>query len=115
MKVDYEGTEYELDFDEVTVKQAKAVKNSTGLTLQGLEDGLSSGDPDALRALFWLMQVTSGIKSNIEEVDFKLVKFSKAVQVAVEKQVADEEAEEAAKVKKAEAASAKRKAAAAAS
>jgi hypothetical protein len=107
MLVDYDGTEYDFDVENITLKQAKAIKDSCGLTLHGLEVGIEEGDPDALRAMFWLMQVSSGVKTSLEDVDFKIVKFSKAIDEAVRKQQAadaeEAEAEEAkvsAKVKK---------------
>lgn len=99
MIVNYEGEDYDFDFDEITVQQAKTIKRECGLTLKGLEDGLSEGDADCLRALFWLMMVNSGIKSDINTVDFKIVKFSKALQDASEKErkVEEEKEREAAK------------------
>jgi hypothetical protein len=85
MEVDYEGKVYDLDFDEVTVQQAKVIKVHCGLSLKGLEQGLADGDADALRALFWLMTVNSGETASIDTIDFKIVKFSKAIQEAAEK------------------------------
>lgn len=86
MEVIYENETYDFDFDEITVQQAKTIKSQCGMTLKGLEDGLGEGDADSLRALFWLMMVNSGIKADINTVDFKIVKFSKAVQDAAEKE-----------------------------
>jgi hypothetical protein len=86
MEVIYEDKAYTLDFDEITVTQAKVIKTHCGMTLKGLEEGLADGDADALKALFWLMVVNTGETANIDTVDFKIVKFSKAVQEGAEKE-----------------------------
>jgi hypothetical protein len=104
MVVDFEGKEYNLDFDDITVQQAIVIKTHCKMTLKGLEEGLADADPDALRALFWLMQVNSGVASNIDTLDFKIVKFSKAVQVGAEKQAVKAKEEAAAEADAAKAA-----------
>jgi hypothetical protein len=82
MKVTYDGADYDFDFDEITVQQAKTIKDRCKMTLRGLEEGLAEGDADALRALYWLMLCNTGITEDIDTVDFKIVKFSKALQDA---------------------------------
>jgi hypothetical protein len=104
MEVVYEDTTYDLDFDEITVSQAKVIKTSCGMTLKALETGLADGDADAMRALFWLMVVNSGEKANIDTIDFKIVKFSKAVVEASEKQRIAAEAKDEAEAAEASAA-----------
>lgn len=92
MKIEYEGQTLTFDLDEITVQQATVLKRKLGLTLMGLDKGLMEGDPDALRAVFWLIQTQSGNKVDIDEVDFKVVKLANAIQEAVEAQAAEEEA-----------------------
>jgi hypothetical protein len=104
MEVVYEDKTYDLDFDEVTVAQAKVIKTHCGMTLKGLEQGLADGDADALRALFWLMVVNSGGQANIDTIDFKIVKFSKAVQEGSEKERIAAEAKDEADAEEARAA-----------
>jgi hypothetical protein len=82
MKVEYEGSVYDMDLEEITVRQAKVIKTKCGLSLKGLEDSLQEGDADGLRALFWLMLENSGEHVDIDSVDFKIVKFANAVQAA---------------------------------
>ena len=94
MEINYEGTDYTFDLEEIDVMQARRIKKTFGLTLFGLEEGLGVGDPDALAAVYWLMLIQSGQKANMETVNFKLVKFAAAVNDA---QKAAEEAEEAEK------------------
>lgn len=93
MKIDYEGETLEFDLEEITVQQATVLKRKLGLTLLSLDNGLIEGDPDALRAVYWLIRTQSGERVDIDEVDFKIVKLANAIQAAVEKEAADKEAE----------------------
>jgi hypothetical protein len=79
MNVKFEDVDYEFDLSKMTVAQAKVIKVHCGLGLKGLSDGINEGDPDALRAVYWLMQVQSGISSNIDRVDFVVVAFLDAL------------------------------------
>ena len=79
MNVKFEDVDYEFDLSNMTVAQAKVIKVHCGLGLKGLSDGINEGDPDALRAVYWLMQVQTGISSNIDRVDFVVVKFLDAL------------------------------------
>jgi hypothetical protein len=92
MIVEYEGEKLTFDLDEIDVQQATVLKRKLGLTLLSLDAGLSEGDPDALRAVFWLMQVQSGKTGvDIDAVNFKIVKLANAIQDAVEKENAAKE------------------------
>ena len=84
MQVKYEGKDYTFDLDEITVSQATTLKRKLGLTLLGLDQGLREGDPDALRAVFWLMKEQSGERTDIDMVDFKIVKLANAIQDAAD-------------------------------
>lgn len=93
MIIDYEGEKLDFDLEEITLGEATYIKKHTGLTLMGLDQGLSVGDPDALRAVWWLIQTHTGNKVNIDGVDFKIVKLSNAIQTAYEKEQAEQEVE----------------------
>jgi hypothetical protein len=96
MKLKYLGKDYNFDMDELDVKQASVIKANTGLSLRGLEEGISDGDPDALRAMFWVMLVNNDEpNADINTVNFKIVPFARAIQEASEA-----EAEAAAEVAK---------------
>lgn len=95
MKLDYEGTEYSFDLEDITVQQARTIKASCGLTLLGLEAGLEAGDPDALRAIFWLMLCQNGETPDIDRVDFKIVKFAKALDAQANAESKEDEAPKA--------------------
>lgn len=105
MKINFEGDEYEFDLNEITVAQAKVIKVHTGMTLLGLEEGLSNGDPDALRAIFWLMHAQSGKTCDIDRADFKIMSFSQALEQSLteEAEAAQETTESAGEAPKAEA------------
>lgn len=98
MKIDYEGESLEFDLENITVRQAMAIKMKTGLTLMGLDQGLAVGDPDALLAIYWLMRTQAeGKPVDMDNLDFKVVKLANAVQAAVEAEQASEEATDEAK------------------
>lgn len=82
MHINYDGKEYTFDLEEIDVRQAGIIKDKCGLTLMGLEAGLSEGDPAALRAVYWLMLCQNEEKADIEQVNFKIVKFARAVDAA---------------------------------
>jgi hypothetical protein len=83
MRLNYEGRDYTFDLEEITLQQARTIKSQCGITLLGLEAGLENGDPDALRAIFWLMLVQNGEQADIDRVDCKIVKFARAIDAAV--------------------------------
>lgn len=79
MKINFEDQEWTLDLNDITVAQAKVIKVHRGLTLKALSQGLDDLDPDALVAVYWLMKAQSGQTSNIDQVDFRAIKFALAV------------------------------------
>jgi hypothetical protein len=82
MVITWKDEEYNFDIDDLTVAQAKVIKAHCGLTLMGLVEALRVGDPDGLRAAFWLMHAQSGKGCNIDTVDFKIVDFLNAITAA---------------------------------
>ena len=92
MKIEYEGETLEFDLEEITLQQATVMYKQLGLTLLKLDTGLIEGNPDALRAVYWLIRTQQGDKVDINEVDFKIVKLSNAIQTAVDKENAEKEA-----------------------
>jgi hypothetical protein len=76
MVINWQGEDFTFAIEEMTVAQAKVIKIHTGFTLRSLSDGINDGDPDALRATYWLMHAqTPGKICNIDNADFKLVEF----------------------------------------
>jgi hypothetical protein len=96
MKLDYEGTEYELDFDEITVAQATYIQAKTKLTLLKLVEGFAEGSMDALRAVWWLMHAqTEGAPAvDITQAGFgKPMKLITAYAEAVMREHPEQEAD----------------------
>lgn len=92
MKIQYEGQVLEFDLEDITVQQATVLKRKLGLTLLTLDKGLLEGDPDALRAVYWLIQEQSGNRVDIDTVDFKIVKLANALQEAIEAEAEEADA-----------------------
>lgn len=94
MQINWQGEDFTFAIDEMTVAQAKVIKTHTGFTLRSLSEGINDGDPDALRATYWLMHAqTPGKTCNIDNVDFRLVEFISALADAT-KAEADAQAEQ---------------------
>jgi hypothetical protein len=91
MKVTWQEKEFNLNLDDIDVQQAKVIKVHCQQTLLGIQEGLSVGDPDSLRAVYWLMHAQSGTPLDIDRCNFKIVPFLQAVQDAAE---ADKPADE---------------------
>jgi hypothetical protein len=88
MNINYDGHSYIFDLEEIDISQATVIKRKFGLTLLTLESGLREGDPDALRAMYWIMLTQDGQRVNIDNVNFKIVKFANAIQQANEEEIA---------------------------
>lgn len=84
MKIEFAGRTWQLDVDELGVKQAIAVCEYTGCTLIGwqntLADPASPGWLRAMEALYWLMlaQNSQDLGSAPGDADFAVLKFSRA-------------------------------------
>jgi hypothetical protein len=82
MNVHFDGKDYTLSLDDITVAQAKVIKGHRQLSIKGLTDGINELDADAMAATYWLMCVQSGQPTNIDNVDFPLIKFAEALGTA---------------------------------
>lgn len=90
MQVQFEDKEYSFDMDDIDLRQARAIKRMTGLTLKKFGDGLSEADPDAVAAAYWLMLSQNGIAVDINKLNFNVVKFLDAIGDAGDRERADE-------------------------
>jgi hypothetical protein len=90
MKVHFEDEDFELDLDEIDVMQARIIKRQTGLTLAGLQKGLSEVDPDCMVALYWLMKNQNGVTVDMNKVNFKVVKFGQALGEATDRETEED-------------------------
>ncbi len=93
MQVTYEGTVYEFDMDEVTVKQAIKIEKHMGCTLDEWGKQLEKGGSMlALQALGWLI-LFGGKTIPVEDADFKIVRLGESFAAAM---AAEQEKEAAA-------------------
>jgi len=88
MDITWNDKVYEFDLDDLTMQQAKVIKERLGLTLLGLEKGLNEGDADALLAVYWLMHAQAGVTVDWGS-DFKVIRFANAVGEAIQADNAD--------------------------
>lgn len=91
MIIDYEGTAYEFDLDELTVKQALKIEKHMGGPLADFEKGIGEGNLTAYQALGWLI-LCGGDQTPIADVDFKIAKLSQAFEAAALAEAAKAEA-----------------------
>lgn len=95
MIIDYEGTAYEFDLDELTVKQALKIEKHMGGPLADFEKGIGEGSLAAYQALGWLI-LCGGDQTPIADVDFKIGPLSRAFEKAAAEEAARAEAQAAA-------------------
>jgi hypothetical protein len=81
LKITYEGTVYDFDLDDLSVKQAQKIEKHIGGTLADWEAGLGRASADCLQAVAWLI-FTGGDQTPIADVDFKIMKLAKAMDEA---------------------------------
>lgn len=88
MKVDYQGQVYDLDLENITLKQAMAIQGYCGMSIKKLFAQFSGLDEDAddtpemfmaLGALYWLMQNQAGNVFPIADADFPIEPFTEAL------------------------------------
>jgi hypothetical protein len=84
MLVHFEDRDYEFDVEAIDLAEARHIKRQTGLTVKALMEGVSDLDPEALVALYWLMLKQNGQVSDINKVNFPVLKFAEAIGKAFE-------------------------------
>jgi hypothetical protein len=90
MVIDYEDQSYEIDFEDITVRQAIVIHRETGFTMAGFHEALTkaiTGDQesylDILSIICWLMTGGSQI---FARVDCKVLKLTAALGNAIKEQ-----------------------------
>lgn len=82
MNVEYEGKGYIFDLEDMDTDDA-AVMEAAGIpNLKALGERLVSGERIALQFTFWLMQKQGGAKTRFEAVQFKPLRFIRALDEA---------------------------------
>jgi hypothetical protein len=91
MIIHFEDRDYEFDIEAMDLAEARHIKRQTGMTIRGLLEGMADLDPDALVAAYWLMLKQNGQPSDMNKVNYKVVKFGEALGKAFEEQEAKDE------------------------
>jgi hypothetical protein len=85
MIISWQGREYELDFSDITIKQAETVEKLTGMTIGAWLGMVSTGfDINSaqflpmLKVIYWLMLDQNGEKTPAAAVDFPMLRFGRA-------------------------------------
>ena len=80
MKIDFEGRVWQLEMDEVTVKQGEKIQAYTGLTPSGWYKTITGTDEPgwlkSMQCLYWLLRAQNGEPDvPISELDFAPLKL----------------------------------------
>lgn len=79
MSVEYDDETFEFDLDNLTVQQARTWKTVFDVTMGTIGEKLDEADPDGLSALYWLMMVQNGKPVPVDQIDFPIGPFVKAI------------------------------------
>lgn len=91
MKIVFEGREWELDLEAITLKQGVAMHLAYGYTLDAWLEAVGETDPRALQCLWWLMLQQDGQVIAIKDADCAIVKLAAAFADAQEEEEAPAE------------------------
>lgn len=70
MKITLAGVTYDHDPNKLLNSDAIKVKRLTGMTVATWQQGLLTDDPEAVKALVWLLKVRAGEDPDWDELDF---------------------------------------------
>lgn len=91
LHVNYDGREYDLDLEDLDMAQGRAMERFGVPNLKALEEGIAEGDLSALTVAYWVMLQQNGEPgARLERVNFKPIKFIKAVGEAALRAAAEE-------------------------
>lgn len=91
MLVNFEGAEYDFDIEAIDVAEASHIKRATGLSVKKMLEGLVEVDPDACKAAHWLMLKQNGKVTDMNKVNFPILKFAEAVGEAYDEETGAQE------------------------
>ena len=94
LRVHYDGKDFDLDLEDMDMDQGRAMERFGVPNLRALEEGIESGDLDALTVAYWVMLQQNGEPgARLERVTFKPLKFIVALVEAALKEKERLEAE----------------------
>jgi hypothetical protein len=96
MLINWDGTDYLYDDRRVKVSQAAIIKRETGLDWpMEFAEAIGKLNPDAVRAMMWLVRLQNGHIERIEDVDGSVMEFLEAYSKGVEAELAKQAAKDA--------------------
>lgn len=78
MIVQFDAAEYTLEIDQIDLNQAIYIKVKTGMSLSAWQQGIRDSDPEAIKALYWLMLSQSSKAVVWEKINCKVLPFISA-------------------------------------
>ena len=78
MRITFEGRDWELDLEAITLKQGVAMHMAYGFTVDGWLTALGDADPRALQVLYWLMLQQDGQHVAVKDADCRIVDLATA-------------------------------------
>ena len=92
MVIDYEGTKYEFDLDDIDINQALKIEKHISGPMLEFEQGMFKGRVVCVQVLGWLVLHGGNLDVPIGSVNFKYPRLMKAFADAVEAQQKAQEA-----------------------
>ena len=91
---DFEGRDWDWDFDKIGVDEWREVKRKLKMTPKAVQVGLDEADPDAMTVAYWTMLQQAGLPSQPLGDNLKpdILKLNQAVGTAIELELADRQA-----------------------
>ncbi len=97
MIIEYEGSSYEFDLDDLDIEQALKVEKHVGGPMLEFEQGMVTGSAKCVQVLGWLILHGGDLDTPIASVNFKYGKLMKAFTAAGAKEAAEQAAKTAAR------------------
>ena len=72
MKITVDGTAYDFDSDQLSVREAFVIFDQTKMTITAWQQGLGEGNPYAMAALVFLLKRRAGEQVDWTTLDFNL-------------------------------------------
>lgn len=100
MKVDFEGRQYEWDFDSIGVDEWRVVKRVYKMTPKAVQLGIDEADPDAMTVAYWTMLQQSGLPAGTLGDNLKpdILALNQAIGTAAEQELAERQEREKAEL-----------------
>lgn len=79
MKIEWEGSTYTYEPEDIDIKQATVIKMHTGMGLVSWERACNDMEPAACQALMWVIKAQNGEITSVSEINCKPMKLIMAI------------------------------------